>query len=53
VIIGGHSEMFKRVAASLPAELRSKVVDSFVTEINIPLNEILMESKKIAATVAN
>ena len=51
VIIGGHSEMFKRVAASLPAGLRSKVVDSFVTEINIPLNEILMESKKIAATV--
>jgi hypothetical protein len=53
VIIGGHSEMFKRVAASLPAGLRSKVVDSFVTEINIPLNEILMESKKIASTVAN
>ena len=51
VIIGGHSEMFKRVAASLPAGLRSKVLDSFVTEINIPLNEIVLESKKIAATV--
>ena len=51
VIIGGHSELFKRVAASLPAGLRSKVAGSFVTEINITLNEILIESKKIAAAV--
>jgi hypothetical protein len=52
VIIGGHSEIFKKVAASLPIGIRSKIVNSFVTEINIPLNEILRESKKIAATVA-
>jgi peptide subunit release factor 1 (eRF1) len=53
VIIGGHSEMFKRVAASLPPGLRSKVLNNFVTEINIPLNDIMIESKKIAATVTN
>jgi hypothetical protein len=52
VIIGGHSEIFKKVAASLPASIRNKIVNSFVTEINIPLNEILLESKKIAATVS-
>jgi hypothetical protein len=51
VIIGGHSEIFKKVAASLPISIRSKIVNSFVTEINIPLNEILLESKKIAAIV--
>ena len=53
MIIGGHAEMFKRVAAALPAGLRSKVANSFVSEINIPLNEILLESKKIAALVPN
>jgi hypothetical protein len=52
VIIGGHSEIFKKVAASLPVSIRNKIVNSFVTEINIPLNEILLESKKIAATVS-
>jgi len=51
VIIGGHAEMFKKVADSLPANLRSKVVAGFITEINIPLNDILRESKKIAATI--
>jgi len=53
VIIGGHSEIFKKVVAALPMWLRSKIVNSFVTEINIPLNEILLESKKIAATVGS
>jgi hypothetical protein len=51
VIIGGHAEMFKKVADSLPANLKSKVVAGFVTEVNIPLNDILIESKKIAATI--
>ena len=51
VIIGGHSEIFKRVAASLPESLRSKIADTFVTEVNIPLNELLLESKKLAAGV--
>jgi len=53
IIIGGHAEIFKKVAASLPPRLRSKIVDSFVTEINIPLNEILLESKAIAARVGS
>ena len=51
VIIGGHAEMFKKVADSLPANLKSKVVAGFITEVNIPLNDILIESKKIAATI--
>ena len=51
VIIGGHAEMFKKVIKSLPTSLQEKVVSSFVTELNIPLNDILLKSKKIAATV--
>ena len=51
VIIGGHSEIFKKVAAALPQGLRSKIADTFVTEVNIPLNELLLESKKLASSV--
>lgn len=48
IILGGHKEMFKRVAESLPIDLRSKIVGNFVTEIDLPLNEILAKSKIIA-----
>ena len=51
VILGGHSEIFKKVAKSLPKDLRVKIAGSFVTEVNLPLNEILRESKKIASTI--
>jgi len=51
ILIGGHAEMFKKVADSLPANLKSKVVADFVTEVNIPLNDILLLSKKVAATI--
>lgn len=51
VIIGGHTEMFKKVAKSLPSSLQTKIAGNFVTEINIPLNEILLKSKKIASMV--
>lgn len=51
VIIGGHKEMFVRVANSLPADLKNKLVGSFVSELNIPLNDILQESKRVAELV--
>jgi len=51
VVIGGHAEMFKKVIKSLPIGLQKKVVGSFVTEISIPLNEILIKSKKVAASI--
>lgn len=51
LIIGGHSEMFAKVAKSLPSNLQNKLVGSFVTEINIPLNDILIKSKEIAEAI--
>lgn len=51
LIIGGHSEIFAKVAKSLPLNLRDKLAGSFVTEINIPLNDILIKSKEIAEVV--
>ncbi len=52
VIIGGHAEMFRKVADSLPASLQSKIIVGFVTDVNAPLNKILRESKKIAASIS-
>lgn len=46
VIIGGHSEMFKKIIKSLPTSLQDKVLSTFVTEPNIPLNDVLLKSKK-------
>ena len=52
VIIGGHVEIFKKVAKSLPSGLRAKVAGTFVTEVNIPLSDILLESKIVAAKIS-
>ncbi len=52
VIIGGHSELFKKVYASLPPGIRSKVAGTFVTEVNIPLSDIMKKSKLVAAQVS-
>ena len=49
LIIGGHQQLFNRIIASLPVDLQSMVVGTFISELNIPLNDILIESKKIAA----
>ena len=49
IVVGGHKEIFKKVINSFPAPLRSKVAGSFVSELNIPLADILRESKKVAA----
>ena len=51
LIIGGHDEIIKRVIKALPPELKKIMAGSFITEINLPLNEILIESKKVAAAI--
>jgi len=51
LILGGHNEMFRKVANSLSPDLQAKIAGSFVSELNIPLNDILLESKKIAAII--
>lgn len=52
ILIGGHKEMFKKVIDSFPKDLQKKVTGTFVSELNIPLNNILQASKKIAAEQA-
>lgn len=49
VILGGHREMFKEVAKALPSTLQPKVIGEFVTEVDLPLPDLLRQSKQIAA----
>ena len=51
VMIGGHAEMFKKVANALPTSLRVKIVGNFKSEVNLPLQDIVRESKKLAASM--
>jgi hypothetical protein len=51
LIIGGRDEMIPKIEKALPLELKNILSGSFVTEINLPLNEILIESKKVAAKI--
>lgn len=51
VIIGGHRELFKKIKKHLPRDLRDKVSGEFVTELNIPINSIFLQSKKISESI--
>jgi peptide chain release factor subunit 1 len=48
ILLGGHEDLFERVKKQLPKYLRDKVVGEFPFELNVPLNEILLASKKVA-----
>lgn len=51
IVIGGHKEMIPKMKAHLLYPLDKKVVGEFVTELNIPLNKVLLLSEKIAARI--
>lgn len=51
IVIGGHPELLEKIKKYLPYPLNKKVSGEFVTELNIPLNEVFLRSKKIAQNV--
>lgn len=51
ILIGSHKELFPKIKYHLKYPLKSMVKGVFVTELNIPLNNILKHSKNIAAGV--
>lgn len=53
VILGGHAEMIPKVKKHLLYPVNEMVLGEFVTELNIPLNEILLHSKKVATRINN
>lgn len=53
IILGGHIEMIPRIKKHLPYPLNKMVLGEFITELNIPLNEVLLHSKKVATRINN
>lgn len=51
VIVGGHKDIIPKIKKHLAYPLNKMVLGQFVTELNIPLNKVFLQSKKIAATI--
>ena len=47
IIIGGHKELLFKIKKHLSKKLQSIIRGEFVTELNIPLNDVLLQSKKL------
>lgn len=47
VFLGGHQPLFHSVVNELPHDLKEKVRGEFVTELNIPENEIIKHCQSI------
>jgi peptide subunit release factor 1 (eRF1) len=48
ILLGGHEELFERVKKHLPKYIRDKITGEFLSELNVPLNDIFLASKKAA-----
>ncbi len=51
LIIGGHAEMIPKIKKHLPYPLNQMILGQFITELNIPLNDVLLHSKRVASKV--
>ena len=51
IIIGGHEENIHKLKKHLSGALQKKVLGEFITELNIPLNDVLLESKRVAEMI--
>ena len=51
IIVGGHQEMIPKIKKHLNYPLNKMVLGQFVSELNIPLNDVFLHSKKIAQRI--
>lgn len=51
IIIGGHKELLPKIRSHLLYPINKMILGEFVTELNIPLSEVLTRSKKIAIKI--
>ncbi|OGD86931.1 hypothetical protein A2870_00400 [Candidatus Curtissbacteria bacterium RIFCSPHIGHO2_01_FULL_41_11] len=51
VIVAGHKDIIPKIKKHLTYPLNKIVLGEFVTELNIPLNEVFLHSKKIAQRI--
>lgn len=51
VIVGGHKEIIPKIKKRLVYPLNKMVLGEFVTELNVPLNDIFLKSKRVAEKI--
>lgn len=49
IILGGHEELLPKMKAHLTYPLNKLVIGKLITELNIPVNDVLVLSKKLAS----
>lgn len=49
VVIGGHKMLFHDVYKYLPGSLKKKVAGTFVTQLNIPKNQLIKHAQLAVA----
>lgn len=49
IFIGGHKTMFNAIEKELPKDLQEKVRNEFITELNIPQEEIIKHCRQALA----
>lgn len=47
VFLGGHKPLFHTILGELPADLQKKVRGEFITELNIPQDELIKHCKHV------
>jgi peptide subunit release factor 1 (eRF1) len=50
VIVGGHKELIHEIEKYLPTQLKRSVIGEFVTDVDLPVKQLLEESKKVLLT---
>ena len=53
LLLGGHKELLPKIRKRLLYPQNKMVLGEFVTELNVPLNEILKHSKQLAAKITS
>lgn len=44
ILIGSHKELFKQIKYFLPTNLKEKVTGEFITELKIPIHQIIQKA---------
>lgn len=51
IVLGGHRELFSKIKKHLPHHLAKKVLDAFVSELNLPINDLFLKSREVTRNI--
>lgn len=47
MVLGGHRQLLSKIKEHLPTSVAKMILGEFVSELNIPINDVLLHSKKV------